>query len=67
MSGSSGGGSGRRIRLGIASSSATQAIAPAASLATFRQRMRGRAPIAPYNPGGCDLAPEPLAQANAPL
>jgi small subunit ribosomal protein S6 len=57
MSGSSGGGSGRRITLGTPTSKTAQAMAPAASLATFRQRIRDRLHIALYNPGGCDCAP----------
>jgi hypothetical protein len=57
MSGSRGGGLGRRIRLGNPTSRTAQPIAPIASLATFGQRIRGRLPIAPYNPSGRGGAP----------
>ena len=62
MSGSSGGGSGRRIRLGSPTSAKAQPITAAASLATFCQRIRAGLPIAPYNPGGCDGAPPRAAR-----
>lgn len=60
MSGSSGGGSGRRIRLGRPNSKARQPNTPTASLATLCQRMRERLPIVGYNPGSARRALEQL-------
>jgi hypothetical protein len=57
MSGSSGGGSGRRIRLGKPKNKARQPNTPTASLTTLCQRMRDRLPIALYNPGDGRRAP----------
>ena len=67
MSDSSGGGSGRRMRLGRPPNKARQPSTPRASLATLGQRMRERLPIAPYNPGESHAAPRSLGAGARPL
>ena len=57
MSGSKGGGSGRRIRVGRTTKKVTDPTTPRASLATFCQRIRDRLPIALYNPAADRGAP----------
>ena len=57
MSDSRGGGSGRRSRAGTPATSATQATPPAASLATFSQRIRAGLSIRHDNPNRPTVCP----------